>query len=168
MYVCMYVCMYYVCMYVCMYVCILSIITSTTHVAVPGRIRTLFRCIFWSHYRIRSAVVQYFHLGLSHMKRRLSGTNFSSENNLPMFRLNAPVIIRTKELKLVPVRCSGIQTWDGSQLHTILPFVRVYLLQFCPVNYLVSHHQNHQLFWMDQALSDKGNINNNSVPSTMS
>ena len=27
---------------------------------------------------------------------RLSGTNLSSENNLPMFRLNAPVIIRVK------------------------------------------------------------------------
>ena len=26
------------------------------------------------------------------MKRRLSVTNFSSENNLPMFRLNAPVV----------------------------------------------------------------------------
>ena len=25
------------------------------------------------------------------MKRRLSGTKLSSENNLPMFRLNAPV-----------------------------------------------------------------------------
>ena len=30
------------------------------------------------------------------MKRRLSVTNFSSENNLPTFRMNAPVIIRVK------------------------------------------------------------------------
>ena len=30
------------------------------------------------------------------MKRRLSVTNFSSENNLPTFRLNAPVVIRAK------------------------------------------------------------------------
>ena len=30
------------------------------------------------------------------MKKRLSVTNFSSENNLPMFRLNAAVIIRVK------------------------------------------------------------------------
>ena len=28
--------------------------------------------------------------------KRLSGTNFSSENNLAMFRLNTPVVIRTK------------------------------------------------------------------------
>ena len=27
------------------------------------------------------------------MKRRLSGTNLSSENHLPMFQLNAPVVI---------------------------------------------------------------------------
>ena len=33
------------------------------------------------------------------MKRRLSVTNLSSENNLPMFRLNAPVIIR-EQIKL--------------------------------------------------------------------
>ena len=30
------------------------------------------------------------------MKRRLSVANLSSENNLPMFRVNAPVIIRVK------------------------------------------------------------------------
>ena len=30
------------------------------------------------------------------MKRRLSDTNFSSENDLPTFRLNAPVVIRAK------------------------------------------------------------------------
>ena len=30
------------------------------------------------------------------MKRRLSVTNLSSENNLPTFRLNAPVVIRAK------------------------------------------------------------------------
>ena len=44
--------------------------------------------------------------------KRLPGTNLSSENNLPMFRLNAPVVIREalsrnvgklfSELKLVP------------------------------------------------------------------
>ena len=28
------------------------------------------------------------------MKRRLSGTNFSLENSLPTFQLNAPVVIR--------------------------------------------------------------------------
>ena len=30
------------------------------------------------------------------MKRRLSGTNLSLENNLPTFRLNAPAVIRVK------------------------------------------------------------------------
>ena len=30
------------------------------------------------------------------MKRRLSGTNLSSENNLPTFQLNTPVVIRAK------------------------------------------------------------------------
>ena len=30
------------------------------------------------------------------LKRKLSVTNFGSENNLPMFRLNAPVVIRVK------------------------------------------------------------------------
>ena len=29
-------------------------------------------------------------------ERRLSGTNFSSENNLPTFRLNASVVIRAR------------------------------------------------------------------------
>ena len=33
------------------------------------------------------------------MKRRLSVTNFSLENNLPTFRLNAPVVIRAKVKK---------------------------------------------------------------------
>ena len=33
------------------------------------------------------------------MKGRLSVINFSSENNLPTFRLNAPVVIRVKELR---------------------------------------------------------------------
>ena len=35
-------------------------------------------------------------LAAAQMKRRLTVTNLSSENNLPTFRLNAPVIIRTK------------------------------------------------------------------------
>ena len=30
------------------------------------------------------------------MMRRLSVTNLSSENNLPTFRLNAPVVVRVK------------------------------------------------------------------------
>ena len=34
-----------------------------THVAVPGRNRTLFYCIFRSHYRIQSAVTQLFRYG---------------------------------------------------------------------------------------------------------
>ena len=55
------------------------------------------------------SILQYFALSLSKsflsvasqlasalMKRRLSVTNFSLENNLPTFRLNAPVIIRAK------------------------------------------------------------------------
>ena len=33
---------------------------------------------------------------LVEVKKRLSVTNLSSENNLPTFRLNAPVIIRAK------------------------------------------------------------------------
>ena len=33
------------------------------------------------------------------MKRRLSGTNLSSENNLPTFRLNAPVLIRAHSVE---------------------------------------------------------------------
>ena len=32
------------------------------------------------------------------MKRRVSVTNFSLENNLPMFQLNAPVVIRAKDV----------------------------------------------------------------------
>ena len=35
-------------------------------------------------------------LCLNHLKRRLSGTNLSLENNLPIFWLNAPLIIRAK------------------------------------------------------------------------
>ena len=35
-------------------------------------------------------------LASAQMKRRLSVTKLSSENNLPTFRLNAPVIIRAK------------------------------------------------------------------------
>ena len=31
------------------------------YVAVPGRNRALFCCVFLPHYRIRSAVAQYFH-----------------------------------------------------------------------------------------------------------
>ena len=34
------------------------------------------------------------------MSERLSVTNLSSENNLPMFRLNAPVVIRAKVKKV--------------------------------------------------------------------
>ena len=33
---------------------------------------------------------------LVEVKKRLSVTNLSSENNLPTFRLNAPVVIRAK------------------------------------------------------------------------
>ena len=33
-------------------------------------------------------------------ERRLSVTNYSSENNLPTFRLNAPVVIRAKVNKV--------------------------------------------------------------------
>ena len=35
------------------------------------------------------------------MKRRLSVTNLSSESNLPMFRLNAPVVIGAKVKRFV-------------------------------------------------------------------
>ena len=36
---------------------------------------------------------------ITSMKRRLSVANFSSENNLPMFRLNVPVVNRAKEVQ---------------------------------------------------------------------
>ena len=45
--------------------------------------------------------------------RRLSVTNYSSENNLPMFRLNAPVVIRVKVkrceqmLLFIAIHCWG-------------------------------------------------------------
>ena len=39
--------------------------TQVTYVAVPGRNRTLFHCVFWSHCCIRSAVTQNFHQGQS-------------------------------------------------------------------------------------------------------
>ena len=38
------------------------------HVAVLDRNRTLFCCIFRSHYRIRSAVTQYFRMGGAHTR----------------------------------------------------------------------------------------------------
>ena len=39
------------------------------------------------------------------MKRRLSGTNLSSEINLPIFRLNVPVVVRvTKKEALMTTR----------------------------------------------------------------
>ena len=44
------------------------------------------------------------------MKRRLSVTNFSSQNNLPTFRLNAPVIIRVK------VMTTGAFSWNVGKL----------------------------------------------------
>ena len=40
-----------------------TIYACMIYVAVPGRNRTLFRCIFQSQYRVRSAVTQYFRYG---------------------------------------------------------------------------------------------------------
>ena len=37
--------------------------TAKPYVTVPGRNQTLFCCVFQSHYRVRNAVVQYFHYG---------------------------------------------------------------------------------------------------------
>ena len=57
--------------------------------------------------RIKITTFSCFSVGCCIIERRLSVTNLSSENNLPMFRLNAPVVIRVKvgkvfsELKLV-------------------------------------------------------------------
>ena len=55
-------------------------------------------------------------LGIAKLKkRRLSGTNLSSENNLPTLQLDAPVIIRAKVkdecccLNKVSKEASGIQ-----------------------------------------------------------
>ena len=48
---------------------------------------------------LRSAQLCIRQRSTSEMKRRLSVTNFSSENNLPTFRLNAPVVIRAKVKK---------------------------------------------------------------------
>ena len=44
-----------------------SVMQGSAYVAVSGRNRTIFRCIFWSHHRVRSAVTQYFHYGRAHM-----------------------------------------------------------------------------------------------------
>ena len=48
--------------YLCMrvYVCLDVLMLVLAYVAVPGRNRTLFCCIFRLRYRVRSAVVQYF------------------------------------------------------------------------------------------------------------
>ena len=57
--------------------------------------------------RIKITTFSGFSVGCCIIERRLSVTTLSSENNLPMFRLNAPVVIRVKvgkvfsELKLV-------------------------------------------------------------------
>ena len=45
------------------YIYTCMVISNTTYVAVPGRNRTLFRCVFWSHCCVRSAVAQNFRLG---------------------------------------------------------------------------------------------------------
>ena len=58
------------------------------------------------------------------MKRRLSVTNLSSENNLPMFRLNAPVVIRAKVYDLHGV--IGHMTVDKSlDRHGVIGHSRV-------------------------------------------
>ena len=53
------------------------------------------------------------------MKRRLSVPNLSSENNLPMFQLNVPVVIRAKEkrckqtLLFITMNCRGYISLGG-------------------------------------------------------
>ena len=48
-------------------------------------------------YVFQNPEVDFLHWQPYRMKRRLSVTNLSSENNLPTFRLNAPVVIRAKD-----------------------------------------------------------------------
>ena len=71
-------------------------------------------------------------LASAQMKRKLSGTNFSLENNLSTFRLNAPVIIRRLScMMMIPLAllCWYLTThlftwvgwWDSSVNHMIAP-----------------------------------------------
>ena len=46
------------------------------------------------------------------IERRLSVTNLSSENNLPTFRLNAPVVIRAKVRNNVAMYCRGYMSLE--------------------------------------------------------
>ena len=68
------------------------------------------------------------------MKRRLSVTNMSSENNLPTFQLNAPVIIGS-ELKLVTdnlLFISAIFTQNSDVMRHVTKYCNVIVL-YCTV-----------------------------------
>ena len=61
-------------------------------------------CVFLYHQRLpklgRSCSGVNIHSSVYLMlKRRFSVTNFSSENNLPMFQLNVPVVIRAHSVE---------------------------------------------------------------------
>ena len=64
------------------------------------------------------------------MKRRLSVTNLSSENNLPMFRLNPPIVIRAKVKKsnqtllFIAMHYQGQQTEIGDETEGTLRCLR--------------------------------------------
>ena len=43
-----------------------SVMQGSVYVAVSGRNRTIFRCVFRLHHQVQSAVTQYFHYGGAH------------------------------------------------------------------------------------------------------
>ena len=58
---------------------------------------SVYACLCRTLTKLSIDVCIHVHTHISHTWReRLSVTNLSSENNLPMFRLNAPVVIRVK------------------------------------------------------------------------
>ena len=65
----------------CMYPSVLEFKSMYPHIQEPG-----YEAM--SMYLVENSIT---------MKRRLSVTNLSSENNLPTFRLDAPVVIREKD-----------------------------------------------------------------------
>ena len=75
---------------------------------------------------LKECLVQYWP-----MKRRLSVTNLSSENNLPMFWLNAPVVIRAIGkivMRLRALMTTGAFSWNVGKLFSELKLVTDNLL----------------------------------------
>ena len=71
------------------------------------------------------------------MKRRLSDTNLNSENNLPTFRLNAPVVIKAKVK-----RCERMLLFIYNFMHIFL--VHQTVQQRCAVACAVAKSRLHQ------------------------